>query len=68
MNVFRTLMFAPANHPRRREKAFTLGADVVIQAKVSSAIQLDGQFVDYPIVRAAQRVLAMTRKHAGGHH
>jgi citrate lyase subunit beta / citryl-CoA lyase len=30
MSVFRTFLFAPANHPRRREKAFTLGADAVI--------------------------------------
>lgn len=30
MSVFRSFLFAPANHPRRIEKAFTLGADVVI--------------------------------------
>jgi len=30
MSVFRSFLFAPANHPRRREKAFTLGADAVI--------------------------------------
>jgi len=30
MSVFRTFLFAPANHPRRREKAFTVGADAVI--------------------------------------
>jgi citrate lyase subunit beta/citryl-CoA lyase len=30
MSVFRTFLFAPANHPRRREKAFTIGADAVI--------------------------------------
>lgn len=30
MSVFRSFLFAPANHARRREKAFTLGADAVI--------------------------------------
>lgn len=30
MAVFRTFLFAPANHPRRVEKSFTLGADAVI--------------------------------------
>jgi citrate lyase subunit beta/citryl-CoA lyase len=30
VSVFRTFLFAPANHPRRREKAFTIGADAVI--------------------------------------
>jgi len=28
--MYRTLLFAPGNHPRRIEKAFTLGADAVI--------------------------------------
>ena len=30
MSLFRTFLFAPGNHPRRVEKAFTLGADAVI--------------------------------------
>ena len=30
MSVFRSFLFAPANHPRRREKSFTIGADAVI--------------------------------------
>ena len=30
MSVFRTFLFAPANHPRRLEKSFTIGADAVI--------------------------------------
>lgn len=30
MSVFRSLLFAPGNHPRRVEKAFSLGADAVI--------------------------------------
>jgi citrate lyase subunit beta/citryl-CoA lyase len=30
MTVFRSFLFAPANHPRRVEKAFTLEADAVI--------------------------------------
>ncbi len=30
MSVYRTFLFAPGNHPRRVEKAFTLGADAVI--------------------------------------
>jgi citrate lyase subunit beta/citryl-CoA lyase len=30
MSILRTFLFAPANHPRRREKAFTIGADAVI--------------------------------------
>lgn len=30
MSVFRSFLFAPGNHPRRTEKAFQLGADVVI--------------------------------------
>ena len=37
------------------------------EAQGSSAIQLDGQFIDYPIMYAAQRVLAMTRKLAAKH-
>jgi citrate lyase subunit beta/citryl-CoA lyase len=32
------------------------------EAKGSSAIQLDGQFIDYPIMYGARRVLAMSRK------
>ena len=28
--VLRSFLFAPGNHPRRVEKAFTLGADAVI--------------------------------------
>ena len=30
LGVFRSFLFAPANHPRRTEKAFTIGADAVI--------------------------------------
>ncbi len=30
MTVYRTFLFAPGNHPRRVEKAFTIGADAVI--------------------------------------
>ncbi|MCD0504291.1 aldolase/citrate lyase family protein, partial [Bordetella petrii] len=30
MPVLRSFLFAPANHARRVEKAFTLGADAVI--------------------------------------
>lgn len=30
MSIYRTFLFAPGNHPRRVEKAFTLGADAVI--------------------------------------
>ena len=30
MSLFRTMLFAPGNHPRRIEKAFTLPADAVI--------------------------------------
>jgi len=30
MGVFRTFLFAPANHPRRVEKSFGLGADAII--------------------------------------
>ena len=30
MSVFRSFLFAPGNHARRTEKAFTLGADAVI--------------------------------------
>lgn len=30
MPLFRSMLFAPGNHPRRVEKAFTLGADAVI--------------------------------------
>jgi citrate lyase subunit beta/citryl-CoA lyase len=32
------------------------------EAQGSSAIQLDGQFIDYPIMYGARRVLAMSRK------
>jgi citrate lyase subunit beta/citryl-CoA lyase len=32
------------------------------EAAGSSSIQLDGQFIDYPIVYAAQRVLAISEK------
>jgi citrate lyase subunit beta/citryl-CoA lyase len=30
MSLFRSLLFAPGNHPRRVEKALTLSADVII--------------------------------------
>ena len=35
------------------------------EARGSSSIQLDGQFIDYPIVYIAQRVLAISKKLAG---
>jgi citrate lyase subunit beta/citryl-CoA lyase len=35
------------------------------EAQGSSSIQLDGQFIDYPIVYIAQRVLAISKKLAG---
>ena len=35
------------------------------EARGSSSIQLDGQFIDYPIVYVAQRVLAISKKLAG---
>jgi len=37
------------------------------EAKGSSAIQLDGQFIDYPIVYGARRVLALAHKLAQKH-
>ncbi|MGH8746435.1 MAG: aldolase/citrate lyase family protein, partial [Burkholderiales bacterium] len=30
MPLYRSLLFAPGNHPHRVEKAFTVGADAVI--------------------------------------
>ena len=32
------------------------------EAAGSSSIQLDGQFIDYPIVYAAQRIVAISQK------
>ena len=55
MGTFRTFLFAPANHPRRTEKAFTLGADAVILDK-EDACAVSEKVISRPIaVQAMQR-------------
>jgi len=67
----RTFLFAPANHARRVEKAFTLGADAVIldledavavaekpaaRAKAIEALQSPRRCLGYVRVNAAQNI------------
>jgi citrate lyase subunit beta/citryl-CoA lyase len=73
MGTFRTFLFAPANHPRRTEKAFTLGADAVIldledacavsekipsRAKVVEAMQLRRTCLGYVRVNPMSTIYA----------
>ena len=55
MGTFRTFLFAPANHPRRTEKAFTLGADAVI-LDLEDACAVSEKIISRPLaVQAMQR-------------
>ena len=55
MGTFRTFLFAPANHPRRTEKAFTLGADAVI-LDLEDACAVSEKAISRPLaVRAMQQ-------------
>ncbi|WP_207482171.1 HpcH/HpaI aldolase/citrate lyase family protein [Arenibaculum pallidiluteum] len=54
MSVFRTLLFAPGNHPRRVEKAFTLGADAVI-LDLEDACAVSEKVATRPVVVEALR-------------
>jgi citrate lyase subunit beta/citryl-CoA lyase len=53
--------FSPTDAQVARARR-VLEAFAQAEAQGSSAIQLDGQFIDYPIVYAAQRVVAMAQK------
>lgn len=54
MSVFRSFLFAPANHARRREKAFTLGADAVI-LDLEDACAVSEKAASRPLVLEALR-------------
>lgn len=54
MGAFRSFLFAPANHPRRREKAFTLGADAVI-LDLEDACAIPEKAASRPLVVEAMR-------------
>ena len=50
--MYRTLLFAPGNHPRRIEKAFTLGADAVILDLEDSVPAADKATTRAPVSQA----------------
>ena len=50
--MYRTLLFAPGNHPRRIEKAFTLGADGVILDLEDSVPAADKAATRAPVAQA----------------
>jgi citrate lyase subunit beta / citryl-CoA lyase len=52
MSLYRTLLFAPGNHPRRIEKAFTLGADAVILDLEDSVPPADKAATRAPVSQA----------------
>ncbi|MFQ5936955.1 MAG: HpcH/HpaI aldolase/citrate lyase family protein [Acidiferrobacterales bacterium] len=55
MELLRTFLFAPGNHPRKVEKAFTLGADAVI-LDLEDAVALDEKVAARkPIVEALKK-------------
>ncbi|ARP88292.1 HpcH/HpaI aldolase/citrate lyase family protein [Bordetella genomosp. 9] len=56
--------FSPSDAQIERARR-VLDAFAQAEAQGSSAIQLDGQFIDYPIVYAAQRVVAMAERLSG---
>jgi citrate lyase subunit beta/citryl-CoA lyase len=55
MPMHRTFLFAPGNHPRRVEKAFTLGADVVILDLEDSVPVPDKPATRRPVAQALAR-------------
>ena len=56
MPLYRTLLFAPGNHPRRIEKALGLGADAVILDLEDSVPPADKAATRAPVAQAlAQR-------------
>lgn len=75
MSVFRSMLFAPGNHPRRVEKAFTLGADAVI-LDLEDACPIPEKAASRPAVVAALqrprdclgyvRINALTTEYAYG--
>ena len=83
MGTFRTFLFAPANHPRRTEKAFTLAADAVIldledacavsekipsRAKVVQAMQLPRNCLGYVRVNPMSTIYAFGDLQETIHH
>lgn len=54
MTVFRSFLFAPGSHPRRVEKAFTVGADAVI-LDLEDAVAVSEKIATRPVVSAALR-------------
>jgi len=54
MTVYRTFLFAPGNHPRRVEKAFTVGADAVI-LDLEDAVAVSEKVGTRPVVTQALR-------------
>jgi citrate lyase subunit beta/citryl-CoA lyase len=61
MPLNRTFLFAPGNHPRRVEKAFTLGADVVILDLEDAVAVSEKEAARKPVAEA----LAKPRKGRG---
>ena len=57
--------FTPSAEEVRRAQKI-VDAFAASESSGSAAIQLDGQFIDYPIVYQAQRVLAVFQKAKGG--
>jgi len=55
MTVLRSMLFAPGNHPRRVEKAMTLGADAVI-LDLEDACPIGEKIATRPVVVAALQV------------
>jgi citrate lyase subunit beta/citryl-CoA lyase len=58
-------VFTPAPDEVARARAVVAAFDAA-EAQGSASIQLDGQFIDYPIVYKARRVLALAARMAPG--
>ncbi len=66
MPFYRSLLFAPGNHPRRVEKAFTLGADAVILDLEDSVPVSDKTAARKPVA-AALAASARTQRRCRGY-
>ena len=57
-------VFTPSEEEVAKARA-VVAAFAAAEAKGSASIQHDGQFIDYPIVYKAQRILALAERTAG---
>ena len=65
MPFHRSFLFAPGNHPRRVEKAFTLAADVVILDLEDSVAESDKPAARKPVAEALAATAGAARRSRG---